>query len=239
MLAAALLAVAFLATGLALTPAVRAQDQPAPSSPPSGTAAPVAPGTQAVKGYEVEGFRSARFGMTEAEVRRAIQVDFNVKDTAIAKETSPLERTTILSVAARDVLPEVGIVKIFYILGYTHRKLIQVNLAWGAGVSDTSPNSTNVLAAAQLLGNYFLGQSFRPENRVLNAQLSDGSSLLFQGLDEKGRMVQLLYGTTAPSAQPGEKQDDGKPPPRLPFGRLSYIEDARNPDIFRIKPGQF
>ena len=235
-----------LAAVLGMATPAAGQDSPAsagaPPSSPSGTAAPVAPGTPGaptVKGYDVEGFRSAKFGMTEPEVRKAIQVDFNIKESSIAKETNPVERTTILTITARDVLPEIGTVKIHYILGYTHKKLIQVELTWGAGVSDTAPNATNVLAAAQLLGAYFLGQSFKPENRILNAQLSDGTNLLFRATDEKGRMVALVYGLVPQPRTPGDTKDPKAQAPQIPFGRLSYIEDPKNPDVFRIKPGQF
>ena len=95
------------------------------NSPASGGVAPIAPGGNTVRAYEVEGFRSAKFGNSEAEVRRAIQVDFNIKDTAIAKETNPVERTTILTISANDILPEVGMVRVHYILGFTSKKLFQ------------------------------------------------------------------------------------------------------------------
>ena len=195
------------------------------------TAAPAAP-----KPYQVEGFRSAKFGMTEAEVRRAIQLDFNVRESAITRETNPTELTTVLIISAQDVLPEVGKVRIAYTLGYQSRKLMQVVLAWGAGVSDTAPGTTSVLAGAKLLQTYFLAQPFLTEGRVVNSQMADGSSLLFQGLDEKGRLVQLVYGQIP---WPPPKKPEEKPPPRVPFARVVYSEDPTNPDIFRIKKGQF
>jgi hypothetical protein len=37
----------------------------------------------------------------------------------------------------------------------------------------------------------------------------------------------------------GETPDPAKTPPRIPYGRLVYVEDPKNLDIFRIKPGQF
>jgi len=203
------------------------------------TTSPTTPTPPAEKPYEVEGFRSAKFEMTEAEVRHAIQTDFNVKDSAIGHQTNPVERTTILSLTAKDVLPEVSDVRIFYILGYNRKKLFQVVLSWGAGVGDAPANSTSVLAGAQLLLNYFLTQQFKPEGRIVNAQLSDGSNLLFSGQDDKGRTVQLQYGTVPAPPKAGEKPDPKATPVRVPFGRLIYIEDPKNPDVFRIKPGQF
>jgi hypothetical protein len=207
-----------------------AAQAPAPPAP-SGPAAP--------KPYQVEGFRSARFGMSEAEVRRAIQIDFNVKDSAIVKSTNPTELTTVLTIIAQDVLPDVGKIKIVYTLGYTRKSLFQVRLLWGASVSDTSPTATNVLAGAKRLQTYFLSQPFPAEGRAVDTELADGVNLLFQGFDDKGRMVQLQYGVTPWPPQQSEKGVDRKPSPRLPFGLVIYAEDPKNPDIFRIKQGQF
>ena len=224
-----------LAATLAIAGQGAAWAQPAP---PSGTA-PLPSDTSAAKPYLVEGFRSAKFGMDEAAVKRAIQADFNFKDSAISKETNPIDRTTVLTITAKDVLPEIATARVYFILGYSQKKLFQVVLMWGAGVSETAPNATNVLAGAQLLFNYFIGQSFKPESRIVNAQLADGNNLLFQGTDEKGRVVQLQYGTVAQTPHEGEKPDETKPQPRIPFGRLVYVEDPKNLDVFRIKPGQF
>ena len=224
-----------LAAALAVAGAGALWAQPAP---PAG-GAPAAPSASDVKPYQVEGFRSAKFGMDEAAVKRAIQADFNVKDSAISKEVNPVDRTTILSITAKDVLPEISVSRIHYIIGYSQKKLFQVVLVWGAGASETTPTNTSVLGGAQELLNYFVGQSFKPENRIVNAQLSDGNALLFQGADEKGRVVQLQYGTVPEPPRKGETPDPSKTPPRIPYGRLVYVEDPKNLDIFRIKPGQF
>ena len=206
--------------------------------PVPGAVAPAAPAAEDAKPYEVEGFRTAKFGMDEAAVKRAIQADFNVKESAISKEVNSVDRTTVLSITAKDVLPDISVARVHYIIGYSQKKLFQIVLLWGAGVSETAPNSASVLGGAQELLNYFLGQSFKPESRIINAQLSDGNSLLFQGADEKGRVVQLQYGTVAEPPRKGETTDETKPP-RIPYGRLVYVEDPKNLDIFRIKPGQF
>jgi hypothetical protein len=224
-----------LAAALAVAGGGGLSAQPAP---PAGSA-PAAPGPTDVKPYQVEGFRGAKFGMDEAAVRRAIQADFNVKESTISKEVNPVDRTTILSITAKDVLPEISVARIHYFIGYSHKKLFQVGLVWGAGASETTPTNTNVLGGAQELLNYFVGQSFKPENRIVNAQLSDGTALLFQGTDEKGRVVQLQYGTMPEPPRKGETPDPAKTPARIPFGRLVYVEDPKNLDIFRIKPGQF
>jgi hypothetical protein len=229
----AVLGLLVLAAALVIVgPAADAQQPPAGGAPPAS-------GGEAPKPYEVEGFRGAKFGMTEAEVKRAIQVDFNIKEASIARSVDPVDRTPTLTITTNDILPDVGPVRVVYWFGFTHKKLFQVGLMWGAGVGDTAPNATNILGGAQVLLNYFANQTFKPENRIVNAQTPDGNALLFQGTDDKGRVVQLQYGTTPEPPKKGETAEDGKTPPRIPYGRLVYVEDPKNMDVFRIKPGQF
>src|SRR5438128_12470152 len=86
-----------LATGLVLSdgPPVGAQ-----TAVPA--AAPQAPAAE-VKPYQVEGFRTAKFGMDEAAAKRAIAADFNVKESSISKEVNPVDRTTVLRITAKDL----------------------------------------------------------------------------------------------------------------------------------------
>ena len=94
-------------------------------TPAAGITAPTN-GASEVKPYEVEGFRSAKFGMDEAAVKRAIVADFSIKESTISKEVNPIDRTTVLSITAKEVLPEIAIARVHYILGYKDKKLFQV-----------------------------------------------------------------------------------------------------------------
>src|SRR5579859_3584259 len=68
----------------------------------------------------IDGFRDAHFGMTEAELRRAIQADF--PKAAVAVAINPTEKTTILSLTAGGLLPDTGPARVSYILGYRSRR---------------------------------------------------------------------------------------------------------------------
>jgi hypothetical protein len=81
----------------------------------------------------VEGFRSAKFGADEKAVRAAIKADFGLDAKAVSAEENPIEKTTAL-VTAVDTLEPGGKAQIAYILGYKSKKLIQVNVVWGAPV---------------------------------------------------------------------------------------------------------
>src|SRR5215475_575592 len=67
--------------------------------------------------YEVTGFRDARFGMTEAEVRAAVKKPFAVKDADIKTTANPTEGTTLLIVRVDSLDPGPGPANITYIFG--------------------------------------------------------------------------------------------------------------------------
>src|SRR4051812_45699981 len=155
-------------------------------------AAAQAPAEQApAPAYSVQGFRSAHFGMSEADVRKAIAADLKLDDKAIARETNQLERTTILAASVPDLLAGAGPARVSYIFGFNKQKLIQVNILWTAAKKEGAVSSLGGPGAT--LRNYFLGFAFKGES-ARDKVLPDGSVLLFQGGDEKGRIVALLAG---------------------------------------------
>jgi hypothetical protein len=215
-------AVAVLLVGNAASDATA---QPAASSAPASSA-PAAPA------YSADGFRSARFGMSEAEVRKSIAADFKVDDKAITRETNETERTVFLTVTAPDLLSGAGPARVSYIFGFTKHQLIQVNLLWSQAKKDKEPNA--LIGPATMLRNYFFGYSFKPESIVRDTTAGDGSVVLFQAADQKGRAVSLAVGEGIIDTGRGTTSD--KPEWYL---RLSYVENPATPDIYRIKPGAF
>ncbi|AUN32015.1 hypothetical protein [Niveispirillum cyanobacteriorum] len=208
---------------LAVSPAI-AQNRPATS--------PAAP-AQAAKPAQVEGFRNARFGMTEAQVRDAIGKDFKLSGDAIQRVEEPTERTTALIVKVNDLLPESGPAVIAYLLGYKTKKLFRVNVIWGQEIgSPTKPEQ--IVGTANALRNYLLSQGYRQEGLILNQSLGDDNVLVFQGSDVQGRLTELILGITKkPSAKP-----DAQPEVAGASLRLSYVEKPKEPDIYRV-PGGF
>src|SRR6516162_6701251 len=74
-----MLVAGFLLMGLA----AQAQEQPKQAQEQPKQAQEQPKQAQEQPKYEVSGFRDARFGMTEAEVRAAVKKSFAVKDTDI------------------------------------------------------------------------------------------------------------------------------------------------------------
>lgn len=194
--------------------------------------APSAPAT-AAKQAQVEGFRNARFGMTEAQVRDAIGKDFKLSGDAIQRVEEPTERTTALIVKVNDLLPDSGPAVIAYLLGYKTKKLFRVNVIWGQEIgSPTKPEQ--IVGTANALRNYLLGQGYRQEGLILNQALGDDNILVFQGTDEQSRLTELILGITKkPPAKP-----DAQPEVVGASLRLSYVEKPKEPDIYRV-PGGF
>jgi hypothetical protein len=217
-----------------LAAAVAAGQQPRAQAPaqPGQAGQPQAPGPAAEAAAAVEGFRSARFGMTEAEVRAAIRRDFPQAAERIASEQTPVERTQVLTVTVPNLIPDAGTARVSYILGHQSKRLIQVTILWGPP-ADPTARPEALVNAAEALRAHFASLGWRPGSVAGGVALADGSTLVFRGLDEQGRMAQLqvLPAQPAPNAAANA--------PR-PFGlRLAYVADPLNPDVFRLQRGQF
>jgi len=83
--------------------------------PSDQTPAPAAPAAQPVS---IDGFRSAHFGMSEQETRKAIEADFKLSGSAVRPGDNPVERTRVLSVTVPDLVPDSGKAVIDYVFGF-------------------------------------------------------------------------------------------------------------------------
>ena len=195
------------------------KDQP---SPPAGPPA------------QIDGFRLARFGMSEEQVRQAIRKDFPGAAAKLTAAIHPSEKTTVLSLSVADLLPHTGNARISYILGYRSKKLSQVNIIWTS--DGTTAGDEIVVGIANSLRDYFASEKFKPDSVVANHQLAANTILVFRGSDDQKRTVLLLLSGVAASAESEEKKAPKPSPLTL---ELSYIADAAHPDVFRIGKGQF
>lgn len=178
----------------------------------------------------VNGFRSAQFGMNERDLIKAIRNDFGIGKNKISRQVHPNEKTITLGITVSKLLPESGEAKVFYILGYKSKRLIHINVIWGRPVMK-DPNAEAVVATANQLRNHFVQKKYQKEGFALNAQLGEGVILVFQGKDRKGRAARLLLSNP-------KSEDDKKAGENIAL-TLSYIEKPEDPDVFRIKEGDF
>jgi hypothetical protein len=212
-----------------------APQAPSPAQPqaqPPQSPAPEAQAEVPQNAAAIEGFRSARFGMTEAETRAAIRRDFAQAAERIVSEQTPVERTQVLTVTVPDLIPDAGAARVSYILGHRSKRLIQVTILWGPP-GDPTARPEALVNAAEALRAHFASLAWRQGSVAAGVALADGTTLVFRGLDLQGRMAQLQI---LPAAPP---QGAAASAPR-PFGlRLAYVADPLNPDVFRLQRGQF
>lgn len=205
-------------------PAAFAQAVPAPQP------------TAAAPAVEVTGFRSARFGMAEAAVRKAVATDF--ANAKIEASENPAERTKILSVRVPDVLEGGGSADVSYVFGHSSQNLTQVSVLW-SGETDPTLTGEKLVANGNVLRAYFLSAGYKPDTIVTDAAVPEGL-LMFRGSDAEGRMaVLLLRGGFSAAPAPADGAPSA-PPVLTPVSLLlAYIEDPQAPDVFKPKPGQF
>jgi hypothetical protein len=225
---------ALTAVGLSLSAviALAATRDAGRTGPPEATAA--APAAEPATAANVGGFRSARWGMDDGEVKAAIQKDFGILPGDVSTTENAVERTTVLTATVRDLLEGAGTARVSYILGYKSKKLIQVTLLWGTPIDPRVP-AENIVTAANQLRQLFLDSGYEPKTIIANEQLADGSVLVFKGQDA-AKHVTLLRLVTTPGAAKGPQKKTGVASIAL---SLSYVLDSQNPDIFRLKKGQF
>ena len=178
----------------------------------------------------IDGFRSAKFGMKEKEVKKAIYQDFKIPDGEISTINHPTEKTESLAVTVENLLPNAGKSRVVYVLGYTTKRLIQVNILTGHQV-DTDVVTQQIINSGNLLGNYFFKKRYQEDGLVKHARLNDGSILIFRGKDQKGRMALLRLS----NPQPNDKNNEGL---KMSLN-LSYIEKPGRPDAYHLKEGDF
>jgi hypothetical protein len=203
------------------TPAV-AQQAPAPAAAPTAEKA------------DVKGFRSATWGMTDQQVREAIRKDFNIQPNRVTAEENPADGTTLIWTNVENLLPGTGTARVTYVLGHRSKRLATVTVTWGGAIN---PNlkAEAAVGIANLLRGHFAESGYVAEGQVQNAQLADGTVVVFRGNDEQNRMTLLvLQEIRRPEGQPAPQ------PPTAPFlVQLSYIQNPISPDVFRVPRGQF
>ena len=178
----------------------------------------------------VNGFRSSQFGMNERDVIKAIKSDFGIAKKQISRKVHPNEKTITLGINVPRILPDSGPAKIIYLLGYKTRRLIEIKIIWGRPVMK-DPNAEAVVATANQLRNHFMQKKYQKEGFAINAQLGVGVILVFQGNDRKGRAARLLLSNP-------KSEGDKKSGENIAL-TLSYIEKPEDPDVYRIKDGDF
>jgi hypothetical protein len=189
--------------------------------------------------YEVTGFRDARFGMTEAEVRAVLKKSFAVKDADIKTGANPTEGTTLLIVRVESLDPGPGPATITYIFGNKSKKLIQVNVVWGEDAPNNSSDANAIVGAGTRLERYFQGFGWRKDTTRVGVPVGENTVVLFAGEDEKKGAVRLVVDGIKYQMNREGNQTTSPDPKGAPKLVINYIGDRENPDVAKIEPGKF
>jgi hypothetical protein len=187
----------------------------------------------------VTGFRDARFGMTDADVRAVVKKSFAVKDADIKTGANPTEGTTLLIARVDSLDPGPGPATVTYIFGNKSKKLIQVNVVWGEDAPNNSSDANAIIGAGTRLERYFQGFSWRKDTTRVGVPVGENTVVLFAGEDEKKGAVRVVVdGIKYQMNREGNQTNspDPKGPPKLV---INYIGDRENPDVAKIEPGKF
>ena len=179
----------------------------------------------------IDGFRSAKFGMSEADVRAAMTKDFSPKPDAIRIQDNASELTRSLLLSVPELLPNGGTAELSYVFGYKSKSLIQVGAVWSKG-TDTAMTAEKLFSNANILRAHFMGEGFKPDSIAMNMPVA-GGIVMFRGSDAKDRSVILLLQGTF------ENKDNNQRVLTPTSLLLFYVADAKSPDIFKLPPGQF
>jgi hypothetical protein len=201
--------------------------------------APLASSAQEPAKYEVTGFRDARFGMSEADVRAAITKTLGVKAADITSVTNPVEGTTVLTARVASLDPVPGPAQVAYILGYGSKKLIQVNVIWGDDKAKDQADSNALITAGTRLERYFAGFDWRKDTTRSGIPVGDNTVVLFSGEDEKKGALRLIVDGVKYQMQREGNQTSSPEPKGPPKLIINYIADRENPDIAKIEKGKF
>ena len=202
---------------------------------PEETSKRLAKSLEANPWTNINGFRSAKFGMNEKSVYRAITKDFKLAKSKVKKDTNPIEQNTFLNITVPDLFTTGGTAKVGYIFGHKSKKLMHINVIWGKGATE-NVDGKGIVDTANLLRGHFLKKRYKAKGLVANGRMSDVQTIVFRGRDKKDRMVLLLLSTQA--KQEGQTDEQVINNTSLV---LSYISNPDKPDVrdISIKDDEF
>ena len=162
------------------------------SSQPANNQALIDRLQSAMKWAVIDGFRSAKFGMDEKQVLRAIANDFKFSKGKVERLVTSKEKITTLTIQHPKLMEIGGPADINYGLGYKSKRLMQVFIEWGKRVSDNY-SAQEVTHIGNLLRDNFLKKRYKRTGLAINYSQPNHkrSMILFRGLDKKGRMIVL------------------------------------------------
>lgn len=140
------------------------------------------------QGATISGFRTARFGMSEAEVRTAIARDF--PSSALAIEIREATATTPRALAIPLIRLNPGPTPAAVAYAFRDGKLAQVDVTWVAPGEATPAQREGLAVAGERLRGYFESQTKKPATVTQAGVLGPNTLLLHAASDAAGASVE-------------------------------------------------
>ena len=207
------------------------------ASAATATTAPSASSSAAAPALHlITGFRSAHFGMTEPEVRAAIEHDFKPAVGAVTELDNPIEKTRVIALRLASLDPAPGTVNLTYIFGANTQRLIHVNVVWSTGNAPSGDERLQMGTASVQLAGYFRALQWQRGATTASVAPDGSSAVVFAGVDPKDEAVEVRV-----SGVPIERR--GKPS-AAPVGpavlHVAYFATTGRPDTSdAVKVGSF
>lgn len=200
----------------------------------------------AAHAYEVDGFRSARFGQKEADVLEAAAKDLGVKKEAFARKEDSDAGVTILSAKVQKFEPLDLPATVNYALGYKCKCLIQVSIVWSFPDKETEDMRRTALRGVGALAGKFVSEKWGEKETAVNrlpkdVKIGDKSTIIFfRGQNGEGGAITLAGGPVFIE----KNKDASKTEPvanidQIKTISLIYEQNATNPDIHRVDVSGF
>lgn len=211
-----------------------------PNSAHAQTPAPAAPATTATTAtatlHQVSGFRSARFGMTEAEVRQVVERDFKDAAGDLQAVDNAVEQTRSLALPLPSLEPVGMPASVTYIFGAKTRQLIHVNVLWTSATDAGDAERNRIAAGGVQLADYFGKLAWKPQGTLSGVPFGANGVVVFAGVDPNNAMVEVRLSGVALSGKNGVTP----PPPGPTQLRVAYAATISRPDVApAVKKGDF
>lgn len=140
--------------------------------------------------HEIKGFRSARFGMDEQQVRAAVAMDFKEQASLLQSAKAPGGgRVLVLPLA--QLAPGPGPAGVTYLFDAASGKLAQVNLQWSTAAGADAAERGRLAAAGARLADSFRVLKWRPNAATMGQPIGQQGVALFSGIDAHKAMVEV------------------------------------------------
>ena len=189
--------------------------------------------------YVVDGYRSAKWGMTPDQVRAAIARDLPGARIGAAT-VDPVERTTVIVAQLPALAPGPGPAAISYIFGAQSGTLFHVNLDWSAEQANAADRAALTAAGAQAVQS-LVGYYWKLMTVARGIALGPNALSLFAATGEAGGLVDIRLQGVGYRLERPEGGAVVMPPPPDGTPALLHIGWAQSatPDVYRIRPGEF